>query len=327
MRGGAWSDAAPAPTASRRAGGATFYERQAANRRRIALLVATHAAVSASLGLAMDVLLLGFPSSGPGLPVVTTTAIGLSALMSWFGYYRGDKALLDSLLARPLDPRDEEHRQLANIVREISLAAGIRPPAVYVIPDRAPNAMSIGRDPEHASLAVTSGALVLLDREETQGVVAHEIAHIVSRDTAVMMLVSALFGNLIVLGDWSRRMFFFARFSTLAGLLLAVPTLLLALVGPVLSRILAMGVSREREYLADAKAVELTRNPNGMASALRKIARTSSPLRGATRGTAHFFVVNPLHRLIDERDTRWADLFATHPPLEHRIALLEGRAV
>jgi heat shock protein HtpX len=304
-----------------------FYERQEINRRRTAGLVAVHAVLFALLGLAMDVLLVGFPAAGPGLPVITIGALCLSLAMSWFAFYHGDKALLDSLLARPLDARDAEHRQLGNIVREMSLAAGIPPPAVWVIPDRAPNAMSIGRDPGHASLALTSGALALLDREETQGVVAHEIAHIANGDTAVMMMVSVLFGSLLVLGDWSRRMIFFARLPTLFGLLLFVPALALALLAPALSRLLAMAVSRQRESHADATAVRLTRNPTGLARALRKIARTRSPLRGATRGTSHLFIVNPLHRPVDDSDSRWADLFATHPPLDYRVAVLEGRAV
>ncbi len=303
-----------------------FYERQEVNRRRTIALIAGHAAAFVILGLAVDMVFLGFPGSGPGLPVITTIAFLVSLATSWCAYHRGDRALLESLLARPLNSEDEDHRQLGNVVREISLAAGIPAPQVYVIPDKAPNAMATGRDPEHATLALTSGALVLLDREETQGVVAHEIGHIANGDTAVMMMVSVLFGSLIMLADWSRRMLFFARAPTPAAVLLAIPAFALAMVSPALSRLMAMAVSREREYHADATAVELTRNPAGLARALRKIARTRSPLRGATRGTAHMFIVSPLHRRVDERSSRWADLFATHPPLEHRIALLEGRA-
>ena len=304
-----------------------FYERQTINRRRTWRLMACHAGLFLALGLGMDVLFLGFPASGPGFPVVTPVAVLLSLTICWFAYYRGDRALLRSLLARPLDMRDAEHRQLGNIVREIALAAGLPAPAVYVIPDNAPNALATGRDPAHASIAVTSGALVLLDREETQGVVAHEIAHIASGDTAVMMVVSVLFGGLVLLADWSRRMLFFSRLSLLAGVLLAVPLFALALVAPAVSRLMAMAVSREREYHADAVAVELTRNPVGLTRALRKIARTRSPLRGATQATAHLFLVNPLRRRVDDGASRWADLFATHPPLDYRIAFLEGRAV
>jgi heat shock protein HtpX len=302
-----------------------FYERQEINRRRTVSLMVVHAAVFAALGLTVDAVFFGFPRSGPPVPLATTVALCISMTVSWLGYYRGDRTLLESLLARPLDESDDEHRQLGNVVREISLAAGVPPPAVYVIPDKAPNAMATGRDPEHAALAVTSGALALLDREETQGVIAHEIGHIASGDTAVMMMVGVLFGSAVILADWARRMLFFARVPTPLGVVLLVPAVLLSLVSPLLSRLMAMAVSRTREYNADATAVELTRNPTGLARALAKIARTRSPLRGATRGTAHMFIVNPLHRRVDERSSGWADLFATHPPLDHRIALLEGR--
>jgi len=304
-----------------------FYERKEANRRRTILLIAAHAGAFLVLGLGVDALFLGFPSSGPGFPVVTAVAVTLSLVMSWFAFYRGDRALLRSLLARPLNEDDREHRQLGNVVREIALAAGLPPPAVYVIPDKAPNALATGRDPEHASLALTSGALVLLDREETQGVVAHEMAHIAAGDTAVMMVVSVLFGSVVMLADWSKRMLYFARIPTLATILFAAPLLLLVVISPALSRLLAMTVARQRELHADAGAVELTRNPAGLSSALRKIAKTRSPLRGASRGTAHLFIVNPLRRRVDENPARWADRFATHPPLDYRIALLEGRAV
>jgi heat shock protein HtpX len=304
-----------------------FYERQEINRRRTLHVMVVHAALFMALGLTMDALILGFPWSGPPFPAISAVALLVSLGMSWFGYYRGDRALLESLLAQPLNMHDDEHRRLGNIVREISLAAGLPPPTVFVIPDKAPNAMATGRDPEHAALALTSGALVLLDREETQAVVAHEIAHIASGDTAVMMMVSVLFGSLVMLGDWSRRMVFFARVPSLATLLLAIPVLALAIVSPALSRLMAMTVSRQRECLADATAVELTRNPIGLTRALRKISRTRSPLRGASRGTAHLFIVSPLRRRVDESESRWADLFATHPPLDYRIALLEGRAI
>lgn len=302
-----------------------FYARQTINRRRTWRLMAVHAGVFACLGLGMDTAFLGFPSSGPGFPVVTPAAVLLSLATSWFAYYRGDRAVLQSLLARPLDMRDAEHRQLGNIVQEIALAAGVPVPAVYVIPDNAPNALAIGRDPAHAAIALTSGALVLLDREETQGVVAHEMAHVASGDTAVMTMVGVLFGGLIMLADWSRRMLFFSRLPALAAVLLAPPLLLLALIAPALSRLMATAVAREREYHADAVAVRFTRNPLGLARALRKIERTRSPLRGATQASAHFFLVNPLRRRIEDADSRWADLFATHPPIASRIALLEGR--
>ncbi len=302
-----------------------FYERKAANRRRTVQLIACHAVAFLVLGLGLDALFLGFPSAGPGFPVITPIAVGLSLVTSAFAYYRGDKALLDSLLAQPIRRDDPEQRQLENIVREISIAAGIPVPAVFVIPDRAPNALATGRDPEHASIALTSGALALFDREETQGVIAHEVAHIASGDTAVMMLGTVLYGGIAILSDWGRRMFHFSRMPTPMTILLAVPMLLLAAFSPILSKFLSTAVSRQRELHADAVAVELTRNPHGLSRALRKIARTRSPLRGASRGTAHLFIVNPLKRRNPGQSDRWSESFASHPPLHHRIGLLEGR--
>jgi heat shock protein HtpX len=300
-----------------------FYERQAANRRRTALLVATHLALFALLGFALDVVFLDYLHQGRGLPVITTVALSISAAMAVYAYYWGDRAVMASLLARRLDPDDAEHRELANIVREMSIAAGLPPPAVFVVPDPAPNALATGRDAAHAAIALTAGALALFDREETQGVVAHEMAHIAAGDTVVMTMVSVLFGSVTMLGDWARRAPLLPG-ARLALLLLFLPVYALALLSPILARLLALSVARQREFLADATAVELTRNPSGLTRALQKITASRSPVRGATRGTAHLFIVNPLRRRDEDRRSRWTELFSTHPPLEQRIALLRG---
>jgi heat shock protein HtpX len=303
-----------------------FYQRQAINRRRTALLVGAHITLFSALGLALDVAFFGFPSHGPKFPIITVIAAAISVAMCVYAYFHGDRAVMSSLLARPLNLRDPEHRQLAHIVREMAIASGQPQPAVFVVPDPAPNALATGRDPEHSTIALTAGALALFDREETQGVVAHEMAHIASRDTMVMSMVSLLFGGVMMLSDWARRSLYFARGPSLGLLLLMVPLYLFVVFSPLLSRLLALTVSRQREFLADATAVEMTRNPHGLARALEKIAKTRSPVRGATRGTAHLFIVNPLRRRLDEQNNRWADLFTTHPPLEHRIALLRDGA-
>jgi heat shock protein HtpX len=171
---------------------------------------------------------------------------------------------------------------------------------------------------------VTTGLLALLDREETQGVVAHEMAHIKNRDILVMMLVSVLLGGVALLSDWARRSFFHSRHGRRAGgsLLIVIPALLLVMLSPLISRLLAMAVSRQREYLADATAVEFTRNPFGLAGALEKIRDADMPFQKASRGTAHLFIASPLRRQIDERDGKMADLLSTHPPINRRIMLL-----
>lgn len=299
-----------------------FPEQQRRNRQRTILLVGAFAALFLAIGLLSDLLIVGAP-----LPVATVVALGTATVISLLGWRRGADWVLASLLAEPLRDHDPEHRQLANIVDEMALAAGLPRPRLFVIPDPAPNALATGTTPERSAIAVTAGALALLDREETQGVVAHEMAHIANRDTAVMTLVSILFGGLLMLADWARRSIFAARHGGRAAPLpayLLLPALIL--LTPLLSRLLAMAVSRRREYQADATAVAFTRNPEGLARALEKIAASEFPLRGATRGTAHLFIVTPLRRRVEPADDGWSSLFATHPPLAHRIALLRGQA-
>jgi heat shock protein HtpX len=195
-----------------------------------------------------------------------------------------------------------------------------------VIPDPAPNALAAGRDPQHAVMAVTQGLLNLLDREETQGVIAHEMAHISNRDTLTMTLVAVLFGGAVMLADWGRRALYLGSDRRRGNPLIFILVVLLVAITPLFSRVLAMAVSRQREYLADATAVEFTRNPVGLAEALEKIGSATSPLRNATQGTAHLFISNPLRRRVDERQGHLADLLSTHPPVAQRIALLRAMA-
>lgn len=300
----------------------SFTEQQRRNRRRTVLLISAFLALFAAVGLLLDAALIGAP-----LPLATTGALLVAGTTSILGWRRGADWILASLLAEPLRDDDPEHRQLANIASEMALAAGLPRPRLFVIPDPSPNALAAGAAPAGAAIAVTAGALALLDREETQGVVAHEMAHIANRDSAVMTLVAVLFGGLLMLADWGRRSLFFARQGGRAMPPLAVVLLpLLVLLTPLLSQLLAMAVSRRREYQADATAVELARNPEGLARALEKIAGSEFPLRAATRGSAHLFIISPLRRRADDATGAWADLFATHPPLAQRIALLRGLA-
>lgn len=297
-----------------------FAEQQRRNRQRTVLLIGAFLALFAAVGLLLDAAVVGAP-----LPLATLGAVLVAGTTSLLGWRRGADWILASLLAEPLREDDPEHRQLANIASEMALAAGLPRPRLFVIPDPSPNALAAGAAPADAAIAVTAGALALLDREETQGVVAHEMAHIANRDSAVMTLVAVLFGGLLMLADWGRRSLFFARQGGRTMPPLALVLLpLLVLLTPLLSRLLAMAVSRRREYQADATAVELARNPEGLARALEKIAGSEFPLRAATRGSAHLFIVSPLRRRADDATGAWADLFATHPPLAQRIALLRG---
>ena len=304
-----------------------FYSRQAFNRRRTLLVVVCFLLFFLVLGLGLDSTWGGFLSPhGERLPFVTLVAVLLSVAMSVSAYYGGARLVMGSLCAQPLQLDNPEHRQLFNVVTEMALACGLPQPQVYVIPDPAPNALAAGRDPRHAVLAVTQGLLNVLDREETQGVIAHEMAHISNRDTLTMTLVAILFGGAVMLADWGRRALFLGSDRRRGNVLAFLVVLLLVAVTPLLSRLLAMAVSRQREYLADATAAQLTRNPLGLAQALEKIGAATSPLKAATRGTAHLFISNPLRRRVDDQQGALADLFSTHPPLAQRIAILRAMA-
>lgn len=263
---------------------------------------------------------------GLSFPLATLSALTFATMTTLAAYRFGGSLILNSVGAEKLDRQLPEHRELYNVVTEMALASGCPMPKVFVVFDPAPNAFATGRDPNSASICVTTGLLTLLDREETQGVVAHEMAHIRNNDTLVMMLVSVLLGGVALLADWAQHSFVRSRHvrgSRGGGhLLIAIPLLLLVAVSPLISRLLAMAVARQREYLADATAVEFARNPLGLARALEKIRDAGMPFQKATRGTAHLFIVNPLRRRVDERDGGLADLLSTHPPISRRIMLL-----
>ncbi|MGH7826504.1 MAG: M48 family metallopeptidase [Candidatus Binatia bacterium] len=260
--------------------------------------------------------------------MATVIALITSTAITAAGYRFGSHLILTSVGAEKLDIDIPEHRELQNVVTEMALASGCPMPKAYVVYDPTANAFATGRDEKFAAICVTTGLLVLLNREETQGVVAHEMAHIRNRDTRVMMLVSVLLGGVALLSDWAQRSFYSSRHSRRVGgnMLIVIPALLLILFAPLVSRLLAMAVSRQREYLADATAVEFTRNPLGLAKALEKIRDAAMPFHKATRGTAHLFFVNPLRRRVDNRDGKLADLFSTHPPINRRIMLLHAMA-
>ena len=304
-----------------------FYAQQHLNRRRTLFFVCGFVLFFLALGLGLDAAWAGFlVPGGEPFPVITCVAGVVATATSVGAYFGGGRMVMASLHACPLNLDDPEHRQLHNIVMEMALASGLPQPQLFIIPDTAPNALSAGRDPRHAVLGVTQGLMNLLDREETQGVIAHEMAHIANRDTLTMTLVGVLFGGALMLADWARRALYFGSDRRRGNPLLFILVLVLVAVTPLLSRLLAMAVSRQREYLADATAAQFTRNPLGLASALDKIGAATSPLREATRGTAHLFISNPWPRRVDEQQGRLADLLSTHPPLGQRVAILRAMA-
>jgi heat shock protein HtpX len=237
---------------------------------------------------------------------------------------------------RNTDPDDypQQYTLLRNIVAEVSIAAGIPPPEVVIITDSDPNAYAVGTRPENSYLMVTSGLISSLRREELQGIIAHEISHIRNDDTQVMTVITVLFGAVLLLADWMRKILFWNTpiAPRVPGLSLVVKFVLffiwlfLVLLAPVIAKILAMSVSRQREYLADAGGAELTRNPLALANALEKIERYSEPTRSVPKSIAHFCVVDPLGRKINDKEGFWSNLLGTHPPIQKRIMLLRSMA-
>ena len=320
-----------------------LFEQQAANRRRTWLVMAMFIALAIFIGLGLDMYVLS--EGGRFIPVGTVAALAIGGGQSYWSLQRGDRAVLLSAGAVPLDEKlsavttDDDrlrYRQYANVVEEMAIAGGVPPPRAYVIPDADPNAFATGRDPQHASIAVTEGLLAALNREELQGVVAHEMAHIRNLDIRLMTVVAGLIGMIVLVSDWSMRAMRFGggRRSGKSkdggggalGILLVAIWLVAVILAPFLAQLMAMAVSRTREYLADATGAQLTRNPIGLASALEKLEHAASATKSIKRGTAHLCIVDPLERRLDNREGRFADLFATHPPMAKRIEALKRMA-
>jgi heat shock protein HtpX len=298
----------------------TFHAQQAANRRNSVLLIGIVTLLLAALGFAIGYGTTGYVEGAFG---VTTFAIILSMLLSVGSYFAGDKLVLAASGAKEVT--QEAAPQLLNVVREISIAANIPMPKVYVIDDTAPNAFATGRDPKHASVAITTGLLQKLDREELQGVMAHELGHVRNYDIRFSLLVAVLVGSIALLAD------FFLRFTFWGGgrrgggdrdrgggglvAIMFVLAIVLAVVAPIIGRLVQLAVSRQREYLADATSVELTRNTRGIERALAKIASDREVLEVANRATQHLYFTNPIKKF----EERASSMFATHPNIVDRI--------
>jgi heat shock protein HtpX len=299
-----------------------MYEQIRKNRRASWLLMGLVVALLAMLGFAIGYATVGGSSGGIGLlGVFGVVAIAWSVI----GYYSGDKMVLAVSGAHKVT--HAEAPQLYNVVEEMTIAAGLpQVPAVYILDEASPNALATGRDPQHASIAVTRGLLERLDREELQGVIAHEMSHIRNYDIRFETLVGILVGMIALIADFFLRWSFWGGMGRRrgsssggdqAGAILAIVAIVLAILAPLAAYAVQFAVSRRREYLADATAVELTRNPLGLARALTRIASDPSPLRHANRATAHLYIANPL-----KKTKQVTGVFDTHPPIQQRIAVL-----
>lgn len=245
-------------------------------------------------------------------------------------YYNSDKLALLSVGAKPALP--EEYPQLNNVVEEVAIAGGVPKPKVFIIEDMAPNAFATGRNPKHASVAVTRGLLEMMNRDQLQGVVAHEISHIRNYDMLLMTIVGILGGLIILFRDFFFRWGFLfgggRRDSRRSGgsltAILVLVGLVLAILAPIVVLLIRSAISREREYLADASGAFLTRNPEGLASALERLATSTGKLKAASQAIAHLFIANPFGK---DRIKKAAGLFSTHPPLEERIERLRALTI
>ena len=265
-----------------------------------------------------------------GNPSILYFAVIFSVLMNVIAYWFSDKIILKMARALPVEKKDNP--ELYNIVENLSITAGLPMPKIYIIEESAPNAFATGRNPKHSVVAVTRGLLQKLNRTELEGVIAHEISHIGNRDMLLSTMVVVLVGFISILSDiFLRSMFFGGRRGNREGggqaqAVLMIVGIVLAILAPIAAILMQMAISRKREFLADASGALLTRYPEGLASALEKIAGDSTPLSVAKNTTAHLWVDDPFtHGIGDGKKVHWFHkMFMTHPPVGERIAVLKG---
>jgi len=271
-------------------------------------------------GFLVSVIALGWAASWYfGNPIILYVVAGIAVVMNVVSYWYSDKLVIKMTNAKPVS-RDS-HRDLWNIVENLSITAGLPMPKLYIVDDQAPNAFATGRNPEHAVVAVTTGILNLLEKNELEGVIAHELSHIGNRDMLVSTVAVVLVGFVAILADIFIRMTFFGGNRDRGGALFIIIGILVAILAPLAARLIHLAISRKREFLADASGSLLTRYPEGLASALQKIGSANRPMRRANHATAHLFLADPFPTRKGIKD-RVHTLFLTHPPMEDRIRAL-----
>lgn len=259
--------------------------------------------------------------------VIVYIAILISVVMNITSYWFSDKISLALAGAKPAD--NDSNTELYHIVENLSITAGLPMPKIYIINDPAPNAFATGRDKEHAAVAVTSGLLSMMDKNELSGVIAHELSHIGNRDTLLQTVVVVLVGFIAILAHFFTRSMWFGggRRSNdregggQLGAILAIVGVVFVILSPIIAQLIQLAISRKREFLADADGALLTRYPQGLASALQKISAYGQPMRTANNATAHLFISNPFGA---KSMSGLSKLFMTHPPVEERIKALLG---
>lgn len=251
-------------------------------------------------------------------------ALVISIIMTLISYYAGDKVALATAGAKQIT--HDENQYVFHLVENLCITAGLPVPKIYIIPDPNINAFATGRDPQHAAIALTSGAIEKLTNEELEGVIAHELSHIKNFDIRLMMVILVLVGIIVLLSDWLMRSYFWNRGDrdkNNLGVILLIAGIIMAILSPLIAQLIQLAISRKREYLADAAGSLLTRYPQGLANALAKIGQENvQPLRKANNATAHLYIANPF----GATKKFMSNLFSTHPPLEDRISKLRQMA-
>lgn len=292
-----------------------MYNQISSNKRRSAILMAVFIAIILALGWFAGRYL------GYGYGTVVFAAI-FSLIMALVSYYSGDKmALAVSGAKGPITKNDNSY--VYRLVENLAITAGLPMPKVYIINDPAPNAFATGRDPQHASIAVTTGIVERLENEELEGVIAHELSHVKNFDIRFMTIVAVLVGIISILAQWFYRLNFFGRNrdnDREGSPIFAIIGIILIIVSPIVAQLINLAISRKREFLADASGALLTRYPEGLARALEKISSYEAPMKTANSGTAHLFISNPFGK------QKIANLFSTHPPIIQRVKALRGMA-
>jgi heat shock protein HtpX len=288
-----------------------------------------------TIGMGLVLVLIGyflglsfFDNAIAGLVI----ALLVWAVLSLFAYFQGDSLLLTMARARKI--KRDDHPRLYNIVEEMKIASGLeKMPDIYIIDDPALNAFATGRDPNRASVAITSGLLQKLNRDELQGVIAHEISHVKNRDVLLMAMCGVLLGTIVILAWYGSRFLIFgsmtgSRRSSSAGgggqaqIIILIAALVFMILAPIMAQFIYFAVSRKREYLADASAALYTRYPEGLASALEKLGASTGQLKSANQATAPMYIINPFRK----KGMKASDLSSTHPPISERIRILRAMA-
>jgi heat shock protein HtpX len=329
---------------------ANLFAQQEGNRRRSRWLVIGFVLFFAWVGFGGDVAFFLMTADAepysyhhvvPFIGIISTLAAGGICWHAW--RYGPERVLWATGAWELIEPATPEQKQLVNVVEEMAIASGLPRPKIWVVPDSDPNAFATGRDAASASVAVTEGLLGKLSRDELQAVVAHEMAHIRNLDVRLMTLLAGMVGAIALMSEGMGRLIGrggrAARWGgSSAGrrgsgkggnplaLIILVLWLLTLVIAPVVSRLLAMAVSRKREYLADATGAQFTRNPMALAAALEKLAAASEATKAITRGAAHLCIVDPAHSALSSKEGLLADVLVSHPPIRQRIIRLKGMA-